>query len=102
MAVSLALCSVLSRYQSGATAAVATMNGAATTIERIDLVSSDALARSAFFEHFFQSEQVKLRKDFENLDDLDCLVVPCSNGFGLKEGVAKDVQRYALSLILLM
>eukprot|EP01122_Echinamoeba_exundans_P016880 TRINITY_DN869_c0_g1_i2.p1 TRINITY_DN869_c0_g1~~TRINITY_DN869_c0_g1_i2.p1 ORF type:complete len:415 (+),score=65.18 TRINITY_DN869_c0_g1_i2:81-1325(+) len=68
------------------------MNGSVTTVDRIHLVSTDQVARSSFFEHFFQSEVVKLRKDFESVEELDCLVVPCSNGFGLKDGVPKDVQ----------
>jgi hypothetical protein len=66
-----------------------------TLVDRIELVSSEHVGRSAFYEQFYQVDSVKLRKDFEGLTDLDCIIIPCSNGFGIKDGVAKDVQPYA-------
>lgn len=59
-------------------------------IERIDLFSSSYLARSTFYENFYNTPFIKYVKSLSSDNPVDCIVIPCTNTFGIKEGVIKD------------
>lgn len=59
-------------------------------IERVDLFSSNYLARSTFYENFYHTPYIRSVKGLSSDDPVDCIVIPCTNTFGIKEGVIKD------------
>lgn len=71
-----------------------------TTLEKVALIASSYRARSAFYEEFYNNPNISYEKDLTSENHVDCLIIPCTNTYGIKEGIVKDAIEYVSVLIL--
>jgi hypothetical protein len=77
------------------------MQAVENKIEKLVIVCANYSGRATIYEHFYTFKQVEIKKDFESVTNLDCIIVPCPNAFGKATGLAQFVTRL-LTLPLLL
>jgi O-acetyl-ADP-ribose deacetylase (regulator of RNase III) len=60
-------------------------------VEKLVIVCANYSGRATIYEYFYTFKQVEIKKDFQSIDNLDCIIVPCPNAFGKATGLAQTV-----------
>jgi hypothetical protein len=53
-----------------------------TKVEKLVIVCANYSGRATIYEHFYTCKQVEIKKDFQSIEKLDCIIIPCANAWG--------------------